>query len=241
MTSPIDCACVIHGDAYAWCYVDNLFAMLRRHLDPEVRLHVFTEPGRPVPEPYIRHDLETWSGAAGPRRAWWYKLQLFAPGNFPGRVIYFDLDTVIIDSVRWLLDLDPDKFWSIRDFRWLWKPNWSGINSSVMVWDAPDWNWILHKAQESQIHNIMDRYAGDQDWLTSVIDPGRLRFFDVNRVQSWRWQILDGGMDMHTRRYHRPGAGPVVPRGTSIVVFHGRPKPHQLTLSWIQAHWQAQT
>lgn len=234
----VDCACLIHGDQYPWQYVDNLHGMLQRHLDPDVRLHVFTEPHRLVPEPYVRHDLREWPGAHGARGAWWNKLQMFGPGHFQGRVLYFDLDIVIIDTIQWMLELEPDRFWTIRDWRYLWRPNWMGINSSIMIWQAPDWHWLAQRATAQDMPAIMARHGGDQDWLTQVIDPVRLGFFDINRVQSWRWQILDGGMDMHTRRYRRPGAGAVVPRDTSVVVFHGRPKPHQIQSDWIQRHWQ---
>lgn len=236
-----DCACVIHGDAYAWSYVDNLLIMLRRHLHKDVRLHVFTESWRDVPEPYVRHDLVVWPQAQGPRGAWWNKLQLFGPGHFSGPVIYFDLDVVLVDDIRWLQDLDTQYFWAIRDWRWLWKANWTGINSSVMYWNAPDWTWIWDRVQEQGLDKIRSRHPGDQDWLTETVALTHRRFFEQQRIQSWRWQVHDGGMDMHTRRYRRPGAGAVIPPDTSIVVFHGRPKPHQIELPWIRRHWPGPT
>ena len=52
---PIDCACVIHSDVYSWRYVDTLYNMLVRNLSREVRLHVYTEQDRPVPDHMIKH------------------------------------------------------------------------------------------------------------------------------------------------------------------------------------------
>jgi len=233
----LDCACLIHGDAYAWQYVENLRAMLHRHLGQDVRLHVFTESHRPVPAPYIRHDLVSWPGAEGPRGAWWNKLQMFAPGHFSGPVLYFDLDVVIVRSIQWMRELDPQTFWAIRDFRRLWRPNWHGINSSVMMWSGPLWHHLVRDIDPEILPGIRRQHAGDQDYLTAVLPRDRVGFFPEDRIQSWRWQVQDGGMDMRTRQYHRPGAGAVPGPETDIVIFHGRPKPHQISGPWIDQHW----
>ena len=97
-TGPIDCACVIHGDAYSWTYVERLYNMLSRHVTPGIRLHVYTEADRSVPAPMIKHALTDWS-ISGPRRAWWYKMQLFNTQHHAGPLLYFDLDTVIVRNI----------------------------------------------------------------------------------------------------------------------------------------------
>ena len=102
ISSTIDCACVIHGDAYSWIYVDRLYNMLKANLSHEIRLHVFTESKRSVPAPYIKHDLQEWPGVAGPRKSWWYKMQMFDSRHFAGRMLYFDLDTVITKNLDWM-------------------------------------------------------------------------------------------------------------------------------------------
>jgi hypothetical protein len=89
ISGPIDCACVIHSDAYSWDYVERLYSMLSRHLSLGVRLHVYTEADRPVPAPFIKHALDDWE-ISGPRRSWWYKLQLFDSEKFSGSLLYFD-------------------------------------------------------------------------------------------------------------------------------------------------------
>ena len=45
----IDCACLIHHTLYDWSYVDKLYNSLCRNLTPTVRLHVYTESNRFVP------------------------------------------------------------------------------------------------------------------------------------------------------------------------------------------------
>jgi len=70
----IDCACLIHDTLYDWSYVDKLYNSLQRNLTPKVRMHVYTESSRYVPDTYIRHNLEEWDGVRGPKRSWWYKI-----------------------------------------------------------------------------------------------------------------------------------------------------------------------
>ena len=78
----IDCACVIHGDGYDWIYVDRLHSMLARHFTKGIRLHVYTEQSRSVPDHMIKHVLDEWPGLSGRRRSWWYKMQLFNPAHY---------------------------------------------------------------------------------------------------------------------------------------------------------------
>ena len=109
ITTPVDCACVIHGTGYDWTYVDRLYNMLNKHISRGVRLHVYTEADRPVPTPYIKHTLTDW-GISGPKRAWWYKMQLFNPDHFRGQLLYFDLDTVIVNNIDWICNRAPEYF-----------------------------------------------------------------------------------------------------------------------------------
>lgn len=238
MQQGIDCACVIHGDRYAWQYVENLRSMLMRHLPIDFRLHVFTEPKRTVPEPMIRHDLVEWDEVSNTKRAWWYKMQMFDPAHGLNRLLYFDLDVVITDSLAWVLALNPNYFWAINDWRHLWKPHWRGLNSSMMFWEqdrfSQPWEYVRTHARRDMFRN----FHGDQDLLTAVLPPDQVRYFDDQRVRSWRWQIKDGGMDARTRKYARPGTGTVLPPETSVVVFHGHPKPHEVQDGVIEQHWR---
>jgi hypothetical protein len=237
-TIPVDCACLIHGNAYDWTYVDRLYAMLSRNFTDEVRLHVFTEEHRTVPEHLIKHSLEDWPGIHGPKRAWWYKMQMFNNQHFQGRLLYFDLDVVITGNLDWIQQLSPKYFWTIHDFKYLWRPEWAGLNSSIMYWDTTRFNKIYQEFTRHPIDVLVRKHPGDQDYLTSVLDPAEIQFFEQDRVKSWRWQIKDGGMDMRTRKYNRPGAGSVLSPNTQVVIFHGKPKPHEVLDNLVAQHWR---
>ena len=234
---PIDCACVIHGTAYSWTYVERLYNMLNRHITTGIRLHVYTEADRPVPEPMIKHELTTWP-IPSPKRSWWYKIQLFNPAHHAGPLLYFDLDTVIVGNIDWIWQQPPEYFWAIRDFKYLWTPNHTGINSSVMWWNTRHYQNLWNTFIQQDLATTMQKYRGDQDYISATIPENQRRFFDITRVQSWRWQCLDGGYNFHKRQHQTPGTGTYVADSTSIMVFHGNPKPDQITDQTVLAHWQ---
>jgi len=236
-TGPIDCACVIHGDVYAWTYVERLYNMLQRNITPGIRLHVFTEAERSVPEPMIKHALTDW-GIGGPKQGWWYKLQLFNPANHAGPLLYFDLDTVIVGNIDWLWNLPLRYFWTVQDFKYIWRPTYQGINSSVMWWDTRLYNNIWCAFGPKEIATLMKMHQGDQDYLTQNIDNRVLRFFPQQRVQSWRWQCFQGGFDFKRRIYLSPQIPSKIPSETSILVFHGKPKPADVDDPAIVQHWR---
>lgn len=237
INGPIDCACVIYGQTYDWIYVERLYSMLTRHITPGIRLHVYTESTRPVPAYMIKHELEDF-GLLGPRRAWWYKMQLFDNKHHRGPLLYFDLDTVIVDNLDWIWNLPLTHFWTVKDFKELWKPTHHGINSSIMWWNTGQFDKVWQQFKSKPLNEIMRRYPGDQDYLTATIADREIGFFDQDRIKSWRWQCKDGGYDFHQRRHLTPGTGTAYPKKTSVLVFHGRPKPDQIVDPVIQQHWQ---
>jgi hypothetical protein len=234
----IDCACVIHGNAYSWTYVENLYNMLSRHLTPDIRLHVYTESDRPVPAHMIKHELTDWS-INRPRQAWWYKMQLFDPRHHAGPLLYFDLDTVIVQNIDWMWQQHSTAyFWAIRDFKYLWRPTDNGLNSSIMWWDTRNHKNIWESFAQQDLATVMKKYPGDQDYISAMIPQNQRKFFNQDRIQSWRWQCLDGGYDFRRRRHLTPGVGTCITSNTSVMVFHGNPKPDQLTDQTVAKHWK---
>jgi hypothetical protein len=234
---PIDCACVIHGDVYPWTYVERLYNMLNRNISVGVKFHVYTEAHRHVPAPWIKHELIDWK-IAGPKKAWWYKLQLFNTHHHLGPLLYFDLDTVIVNNIDWMWQLPTDYFWTIRDFKYLWRPTHYGINSSVMWWDTRRYRQVWESFSRQRMESVFRRHRGDQDFLTQEIAKNNRRFFDLNKVKSWRWQALDGGYNFSRKIYQSPGMGTHIDELTSVLIFHGNPKPDQTDDYQIVHHWQ---
>ena len=233
----IDCACVIHSTLYSWTYVERLTNMIQRNMPREIRMHVYTEHDRSVPPQYVKHCLEDWKGISGPKRSWWYKMQLFNPAFHAGPLLYFDLDCVIVKNLSWVLDSSPEYFWALKDFRVLQNPNIQSLNSSVMWWDTTEFADVWEKFSNENITETIKKYPGDQDYLTQHIAYNRRRFFDARHFESYRWQVMDGGYDFARRRHKSPGSGSKISDDTSVIVFHGKPKPDQVKDPVIQQLW----
>lgn len=233
----IDVGCVIHGKPYDWVYVDRLWSMVSRNFSIPVVLHVWTEHDRSVPPQYIKHCLTEWPGIAGPKKSWWYKMQMFDPGHFAGELLYFDLDVVICNDLSWVLEHDTRKFWTIRDFRYLQRPT-SNINSSMMWWDTRRFGWVWDRFMQETPTAAAARYHGDQDFIGAQITQDQRCLFADSHVQSWRWSAWQGGMDFGTRKYRAPGTGTQIAPGVSVLVFHGHPKPHAITDPVVQQLWR---
>jgi hypothetical protein len=177
----------------------------------------------------IKHELTEWPGISGPKRSWWYKMQLFNTEHHAGNLLYFDLDCVIVNDLQWLVDLPTQNFWTIRDFRYLQRQGHSGMNSSVMWWNTEQFAHIWQNFARLDIDQTVRRYPGDQDYLGAVIDPIQRRYFDQHQLQSWRWQVAEGGYDFTFRKPRQPGTPAQIDPAASILVFHGKPKPHECT------------
>lgn len=234
----IDCACVIHSTGYDWRYVENLYSMLTRALPGGIRFHVYTEHDRSVPPHMIKHILTEWPGIAGPKKSWWYKMQMFNPEHYSGNLLYLDLDTVVVRDLSWISNLDTRYFWAIRDFRYLQNPHHVGFNSSVMWWNVSHFSWIWEQFSKSDIKQLTKTNPGDQDYITKVIDINQRRFFEDRMFESFRWQCLDGGYNFQRRQHKSPGSGVKIASDTSVVIFHGLPKPHQISDTTITQLWR---
>lgn len=170
-------------------YVDKLRAMTARHLKAAHRF-VCLRDGPP---------------------SWWAKIDLFRPGLFSGRVLYFDLDSVITGP----LDGLAGRKGLIHLGMWGWKKNDYG--SGCMVWDAGEHEEIFTRFTPQ----VPERFRGDQDWLTHL----------------GGWDALPFPL-VCSAKYHCKN-GP--PKGASVVCFHGPKKPHNVSDHWVKAAWAGAT
>lgn len=238
-TGIIDCACVIHGSGYDWIYVDRLYNMLNRHLGHDIRFHVYTEANRSVPDHMIKHELEEWNKISGPRRSWWYKLQLFNSQHHQGDLLYFDLDTVIVRDISWIVNNPTNKIWTVKDFKYLQNPNYAEMNSSIMWWNVSTFSWLWEEFKTKDIKEVIKSYPhGDQEYIGDTVGYNNLRYLDPKKIQSWRWQASNGGMEFPSRKQRAPGTGTQIDADLSVLIFHGQPKPHDLLSDVvIKQHW----
>lgn len=142
------------------------------------------------------------------RNGWWNKLALFSAFE---QAAYFDLDTMIVDDVTDILTY-PHKFTGLTDFG-----KGKHFASGFMAWNG---NYrYLDQPIDADTERRYDAFVtrdwtkhGDQGFIVEHLrEPPQLAGdLFPGRFQSYKWGV---------RREGR------VPKGTSVVCFHGRPRP----------------
>ena len=142
---------------------------------------------------------------------WWAKLAIFRPGDFKGRCLYIDLDTIITGSLDHLASYDGP-FAGLTDF---YHPEL--FASGVMMWEAGEadhiWtNW--EKAGRPMFHP-----RGDGAWIESMMPAAsRLQTLFPSQFVSFKAHCAQG-----------------IPANARMVCFHGLPRPH--VMAELMGHW----
>ena len=193
-------------------YVAKLFASVEKRLPAgtPVRFVCFTDDPGSLPDYVEARPVEP--GLKG----WWAKLAMFREGAFdPGtRVLYFDLDTLVVGSLADLVKY-RGRFTILRD---VYRPH--GMQSSVMAWEAGTCDHIWSTWDAAGRPMIP---GGDQSWI------------EVTMPQVDFWQELFPGRFVSFKKDCLP-IGRFVP-DASVIVFHGRPRPHECEEAWVRDAW----
>lgn len=138
---------------------------------------------------------------------WWAKLELFR--ELKGQTLFLDLDTIITGPLEPFTEY-AGRFACLRDF---YRPE--GLGSGVMAWNGDlscVWErWVAEGKPRPK--------GGDQAFLETVLpDADRLQKLYPNLIKSYK---RDGWPDA----------------GTSLVCFHGNPRPHAVDDEWVKDIW----
>lgn len=226
--------CLKHGTKYSSEYVNKLYNMTKRHSTMPFNFACITENSQgldsnihiiPLPKDIIL------SG-------WWYKPYVFS-SELPidGTILFLDLDLVIVNNIDYLWTYEPEKFCIIRDFARSRIKQWSKFNSSV---------FRLEKGQHSKVWDnlvsdstITKRMHGDQDWIYNQITKN-FSFWPDQWIQSYKWEVRSKNelVGVNSGRRFVNVANPRINQGTSILVFHGDPKPEHVQDPIIIDNWK---
>lgn len=205
--------CVKAGDKYGEEYVLRLRRACWLHLEEHEFVCLTDRPIAGIDCRPLTRDLP----------AWWSKLNLFAPGQFPGENLYFDLDVVVLGSLEpFRVREHGGKLWALDDFSYGFRHPHPGLdaaalrllggpatcNSSVMYWhgDAPRRTW------DAFTPAVMDIVHGDQNWITQALHPhDELALYPEGLACSYKYHVRQGA-----------------PFG-AVCIFHGSPKMPDLS------------
>lgn len=152
--------------------------------------------------------------------SWWNKLYLFKKGVFAEgeRILYFDLDTIFVGRLDEIVTYNGPLI-MLRDF---YRPN--GLQSSVMAWEAGKFDRLWSDWESAGKPEIS---GGDQSWIEHVLSRIPIKP-DI-------WQELFPGNFVSYKAHNCTNR---FPRGAKIVVFHGRPRPHEVITGWVPRVWK---
>lgn len=218
----LNIVCLRAGEAFAPAYVTILFDSVQRNLAKgfPYRFVCFTDRPDELP-----NHIETAPLPADLPK-WWSKLGLFRAGLFPDgdRILYLDLDTVITGRLDEIAAYDGP-FAILRDF---YRPD--GLQSAVMAWKAGIAADIWTKYEAAGCPT--DDKDGDQAWIERRFFESVLTPEERDRIPH-RLQDLFPGLFVS---FKLDDLDRNPPEKASVVVFHGKPRPHEVT-GWVQHVW----
>lgn len=212
----ITVACVFWGDKFSDDYVYNLKSMVERNTT--------------VPHQFVCFSDRELEGIKTVKlipgyEGWWNKMQMFNTDfKLGNRVVYLDLDTLIVDNIDWLLEYDG-MFMGIEDLGSVneHQPELKGrLQSGVMSWDyrlnSHLWNRFTSSG-ESQ------RYRGDGEYLNHIVPKYQRDFIQKRykgKLKSYKYQVYSEG----------------ITDDLSIICFHGRPSIPQAMTETVTTGWK---
>ena len=235
--------CVCTGSKYGTKYVNILYNMVKRH-STDVKFFVITDSKKDWHSDINQLIVDPLY------KTWWNKIHMFRDDiGLEGRVLFMDLDVVIIRNIDHLWEFEDDKFCIIQDFNRCRIPSYHVRNSSVMKFDAGKEVHVWEKFKNDP-QRIIDRFRGDQDYMTHLYKGGLI--WPHNWIMSYKWEIgLEPGEKKRsphdkfvserytTETYIKVKNGRKItktrrkkqnlPQDCAVIDFHGHPNPEEVT------------
>ncbi len=144
---------------------------------------------------------------------WWSKIELFKPHQFKeDYVLYFDLDTVILQNIDIMLQQERS-FIGLDAFN----PKHSNPNyvaSGILFWKNDGKYFFLF--QKFSVA-LMRKYRGDQDYISDALQ--------AHRIKPCHWQKVCKGICSYKKHYL---TGETLLRDITVLCFHGQPRPKEV-------------
>lgn len=213
----VDVVCVKWGSEYSDDYVRILKSMVERNTTVPFNFKAFTDA--PI------EGIDTYPLPQG-LNGWWNKIYLFTKHHaynnvLSDRVVYFDLDTVITGNIDFFLNWDEGDFMGIENLGVNNKyeknrNNYRNVfQSGVMAWKR-DWAHFIYDIFVDRKEEIMQKIRGDGELLHEIFKQlgTPVHLFQhtwPGKLKSYKYQVYETGLDDET----------------SIICFHGTPRPHE--------------
>jgi len=214
---PVSVACVLKsGGDYNQSHVQILYNMVDRRSTIPVKFFCLTDQQFSIPNVNTIPLKDALPG-------WWSKIELFRPDLFSTeRVVYFDLDTVLVNNIDPLLALKESSFYALLP--WNPKNRANGyLASGVMSWR----NGFFPFIYKDFTINIIDNFPGDQHYISEALME--------NGVSCSPLQSCFPGIYSYKRQCRNR-----LPWDVRVVCFHGSPRPFEVVrnIPWVGENYR---
>ncbi len=161
---------LVHGEyPFTPDYVRRLHKMVTRYCDRPFKMYCFTDQPDAMPDGVEPITITKFPDCY----ALWNKLQCFNPAHgFTGRMLFLDLDVLIVSSLAPIIDypadfaLTEDIFAKERANDLIYKGRRlvRKFNSSVMVWNGGEQSHLF----TDWTHDVSMLYSTDQDFAGAM-------------------------------------------------------------------------
>lgn len=215
---------VKHGNnkIYDHNYVNKMYNMISRNLSLPYKFYCLTEDSRGlhtdihvVPLPVNELKIN----------GWWWKIYMFKPNLFDNDNInfYIDLDMIVMSNIDHYMTYEPNNFIGLRDVAYVFNSKLYTLGSGILRWNNNTQSHLYENFVQ-RTRNIVSTYhsGGDQAYIWSVA-RNQIKFFPTEWYESYKWEV-------EYTKQHKPTS--------SILVFHGKAKPHNTKHPLISEYWQ---
>lgn len=215
MNEQVTVACVLRsgGDFFPY-HVSRLYSQLREHSTVPFKFRCLTDQKS--------IDIFMTIPLYYKYKGWWAKMELFRPSIFDTpRVVYFDLDTVIVNNIDHILTVDQD-FLGLKPFNPKRQKISGYFASGVLAWrnGYPDFAYQQFRYAEHAM-----QYRGDQDYLTAV--------FAENSKPVKYLQDYVSGIYSFKRHFRKSQC-----EDACVVCFHGNPRPTDEHIAFLKRRYE---
>ena len=217
------------GTKFSPDYVNRLYKGFKRNTTIPFTFHCVTENPKGIVNGVTIHKLPNTG-----LEIWWNKLWLFSK-EFPleGRVVFVDLDTLIVGNVDDIISHD-NGFTIVRDFYHAKrKPSAPNAQSCIMSFEAHKHHYIWDDFIKNPSKN-MKKGHGDQGWI-QFKQRKFLYYQDLfpNQIVSFKLHCKNGP-----------------PNNARIICYHGKPSIEDSISKttraqgifkpapWVKDHWK---
>ncbi len=145
---------------------------------------------------------------------WWGKLELFFHSELISfeNLLYFDLDTVILDEISDLFLMDEPSF--LEDF---YEPR--KLATGIMFWKGGQ----LREIEELPLQKLAYQFIGDQNFMRVYMQGQYINFIQKQVPGIYSYKV-------HCEN--------ILPQDAKVVCFHGKPWIQEVKDHWIKENWR---